>query len=376
MQPLDSPNLPITGQIISPPPPRFQHNVNSRALGIQPAEYNIDHEYNFCTNDGSNESAKDEEAIPELEVGMTAVTKDLYREDPRERWEEWAPEDLGIEPKTASATNKFALIVRREKQNGDTDEPVLGIHSITINSPLLKSQLGTVFAEYQGVNTNLKHLTFNAPFHEFFYRWAEFVKAKPDPEEDSKSVHYKLLFDIIASEITPHIDRAEDLLNNKVISFDYLWALFQPGTEIYSRIDDQDRLYLLVGSRYQSMGGMKFFSLTCCYVETDGNSFGFTTTQLSIGDFENVKPISDLNVLPFHLHENSDEIRKKLVSRGRKFEQLRGFHHVSYEGFYNFHKVPFSSSRKRYVSSQLWLLEVLAISLTVSSQDSIRPRDY
>lgn len=308
------------------------------------------------TKSGPRELGKGEEAILEDEVGMTAETKDLYREDPRAPWEEWAPEDIGIDAKTTSASKKFALVVRREKQNGDTDETVLALHSITIHSPLLKKQLGPVFAEYQGVNTNLKQLTFNAPFHEFFYRWAEFIKAKPSPEKELESAHYKLLFDIIASEITPHIERAEDLLNNKVVSFDYVWTLFQPGTETYSRADNQDRLYLLVGSRYQQMGDMKFFSLTCCYVETDGDSFGFTTTQLAIGDFDNVKPISDLNVLPFHLHANSDEIRKKLHARGRKFEQLRGFHHVSYEGFYSFQKAPFAGSRKRYVSSHLSLL--------------------
>lgn len=359
MQPLDPRDLSNAGKVIPPPPPPppVLHRGTSLALGSESEISSINYDSESIIDAGPRKLAAGDETILENEVGMTTETKDLYREDPRAPWEEWAPEDIGLEAKTASATNKFALIVRREKQNGDTDEPVLALHSITINSPLLKSQLGAVFAEYQGVNTNLKHLTFNAPFHEFFYRWAEFVKAKPSPEEVSESAHYKLLFDIIASEITPHIDRAEDLLKNKVISFDYVWTLFQPGAEIYSRADDHDRLYLLVGSRYQEMCGMKLFSLTCRYVETDGDSFGFTTTQLTIGDFENVKPISDLNVLPFHLHENAEKLRKKLKDRGRRFEQFRGFHHVSYQGFYTFHQPPFAGTRKRYVSFHLPHLE-------------------
>lgn len=331
--------------------------LQSQAREIQPAWPDVNDALDLSSNARPREVAKDEEVILEGEVGMTAETKDLYREDPCGPWEEWAPEDIGIDTKNSSASTKFALIVRREKQNGDTEEPVLGLHSITIHSPLLKSQLGTVFAEYQGVNTNLKHLTFNAPFHEFFYRWVEFVKVNPSPERESESAHYKLLFDIIASEITPHIDRAEDLLKNKVISFDYVWTLFQPGTEIYSRVDDQDRIYLLVGSRYQQMCGTKFFTLTYRYVDTDGDSFGFSTSQLTVGEFENVKPISDLNALPFHLHANADEIRKKLEARGRRFGQLRGFHHVSYDGFYTSQKANFSCSRKRYVSFDLWLFE-------------------
>lgn len=293
----------------------------------------------------------DEETIPQDQAGMTMETKDLYRDDPRSPWEEWSPDDIGINAQTTSASNKFALVVRREKRNGDTEEPVLALHSISVQSPVIKTQLGPVFMDYHGINTNLKILTFNAPFHEFFYRWTEFLQARPSPAKDPDSTHYKLLFDAVAPEVKPHIDQAEDLLNNNVISFDYLWTLFPPGTELYSRVDEQDRFYLLVGSRYTEFCGMKMFSLTCRYVDTDGTEFGFATTNLTIGDFENVKPIADLNVLPSHLKPNREEIRKTLDARGRKFEQLKGFHCSSYDGLYMFKdEVPFGGSKKKYVS--------------------------
>ncbi|KAG6356042.1 hypothetical protein INS49_015427 [Diaporthe citri] len=304
------------------------------------------------SSSSSGDSPTEEETIQDSQVGMTAESKNLYREDPRLPWQELSLEEIGIDANAISASNKFALVVRREKRIGDTDQPAISLHSITIQSPLIKALLGPVFADYQGINTSLKRLEFIAPFHEFFYRWTEFTRVKGTLQDATEVAHYGLLFDIVSNEITPHIEQAGDLVKNGVISFEYLWSLFEPGTEIYSRVDEQDRLYLLLASRYVDIGpGMRIFSLTCRYVETDGTSFGFTTANLTISSFANVKPISDLNVLPSHLKSDIDGIRTRLYARGMKFEQLNGFHHKSYNGFYNFLEVPFGGSNKRYVQN-------------------------
>lgn len=316
-----------------------------------------------ASSSSSGDPPTEEGTIQDSQVGMTAETKNLYREDPRLPWQELSLEEIGIDSNAISASNKFALVVRRQKCIGDTDQPAISLHSITIQSPLIKALLGPVFAEYQGINTSLKKLEFTAPFHEFFYRWTEFTRVKATLQDATEAAHYGLLFDIISNEITPHIEQAGDLVKNGVISFEYLWSLFEPGTEIYSRVDEQDRLYLLLASRYVDIGpGVRIFSLTCRYVETDGTGFGFTTANLTISSFANVKPISDLNVLPSHLKSGIDGIRTRLHARGKKFEQLNGFHHKSYNGFYNFLEVPFGGSSKRFVSAPRLCLVALQLS--------------
>ncbi|KAI1389583.1 P-loop containing nucleoside triphosphate hydrolase protein [Hypoxylon trugodes] len=311
--------------------------------------HDVDDDDEQSESHGSESSHSAKEPI---QVGMTTETKDLYREDPRAPWEEWAPEDIGVNSKSTPASAKFALIVRREKRNGDTEEPVLALHSITVQSPLIKSRLGPVFAGYQGINTNLKKLEFRAPFREFFYRWSEFVRATPGAEDDDDvdKNHFALLFDIISSEIRPHIDQVEDLLKNEVISFDYVWALFEPGTEVYSTANGQDRLFLVNGGHYQElMGGMKVYTLLCRYIDTDGDLFGYTTISLSIADFENVKPISELNVLPSHLHPQINEIRVQLQKRGRRFEMLKGTHYKAYSGYSTLRSPSFRGSSKYFI---------------------------
>jgi hypothetical protein len=315
------------------------------------------------TSSSSSSSSGDDEADEAdkkpkepIQIGMTAETKDLYREDCRVAWKEWAPDKISINSRLIPASAKFALIVRREKRNGDTEEPVLGLHSITVQSPLLKKQLGSIFAGYRGINTNLKRLEFRSPFREFFYRWSQFVEAAPVEEDDNKTTveHYKLLFNVISNEIQPHIEQAEDLLQNDVISFDYVWTLFEPGSEIYSRVDGQDCLYLLNSGGYQGLPGGtgKSYTLSCRFINTDGASFGYTNTTLAIDQFEDIKPVSELNVLPSHLKSGIAQIRMRLEERGRKFETLMGMHYMAYSGAYSLRKVPFSASRKQSVSGK------------------------
>ncbi|KAJ0115112.1 hypothetical protein J7T55_001521 [Diaporthe amygdali] len=299
-------------------------------------------------NENESTISKDEP----IEVGMKSESKDLYREDYRQPWEEWAPDDIGINSKSTPESAKFALIVRREKRNGDTEEPVLALHSISVQSPLIKELLGPVFAGYRGINTNLKKLEFHAPFHEFFYRWEGFIKAEPHGDEDNDIArkHYKLLFNIISPEITAHIEQRNDLIKNGVISFDYVWTLFEPGTEIYSRVDDQDRLFLLDGGKYQKLpNDALIYNLSCRYIDTNGEIFGYTTTSLAIGQFENLKPVFELNVLPSHLQPNMGEIRARLEERGERFQALKGIHYKQYSGVYTLRKAPVGASRRQFV---------------------------
>jgi hypothetical protein len=322
---------PYVSEAWLPPPPRFGPAGNAV--------------------DEPNQKEQNGKVTERFDIGMTVETRDLYRDDPRSSWTEWAPEDIDNSTST-SASLKFALIVRRERVIGDAGEPVLRLHSIRVQSPLIKAALGPVFEGYQGINPKLKRLEFSAPFHEFFYRWMELVKARPSDDEENTvaRAHFDLFFNIIHAEMSPHLDQASDLfVKNKVISYDYLWTLFEPGTEIYANIGGQDRLCQLSGGRYVEMAGILFYNLSCRYVDSDGTRFGFGSMTIKIGHFQDVKPIEDLNAIPSYLHPRIAEIRAKLLERGRKFEALHGCYHKSYSGSYMVKKPPAGLQPIQYV---------------------------
>lgn len=189
-------------------------------------------------------------------TGMTLGSKELYREDHRYLWDDWSPDDIDLNPEETPEAKKYALIVWREKSV--TQNLSLVLHSVTIQSHLIRKVLGVVFDGYRGMTTKLKDLTFNAQFHEIFYRWDRFQQQIRAETDDLVLEHIMLLQTLISGEIQPHLDKRQELLDNGLVTFDYLWALFEPDAVIYRRSDGQDHLYKLVDSSYQKCGDAMF----------------------------------------------------------------------------------------------------------------------
>ncbi|OMP85143.1 ATPase family AAA domain-containing protein 3B [Diplodia seriata] len=339
--PLEGDGAPHEDSLFYSDPPRQDIPINTSSGSAYPLN-----DASKVHRGSSVSSIATKEPEKQVEPGMEIGTKDLYREDYRCPWDEWAPDDVGINAEAAVGWMKFALIVRREKR--EADQSYLALHSITVQSPLIKDRLGVVFDSYRGVSTSLKKLTFNAPFHDFFYRWDRFENIVQGEKDELVSKHMGLLYDVLSPEIKPHIERTQDLLVNDVITYDYLWALFEPDTEVYTVTDDHERLYSLINSSYKQVSQNKtIFSISCRYIDCDGTNFGYASNTLAIGQFDDVKPIPELPVLPSHLHPDIKAIRAKLSERGRKFEQLNGFHYKSYSGLCIMNQNPFGGPNKR-----------------------------
>jgi hypothetical protein len=273
-----------------------------------------------------------EDFVPEFKPGEKLMIYELYRDHQDAPWDDWIPDDIGRDLEASSHSEEFALVVRREKHPTKNQ---LVLHSITIQSPVIREAVQSTFHGFEGINTNLRDLTFRAPFHSFYYRWHRFEKLWKDEQDEDAKNHLELLYQVISKEIVPHVETMEDLTQNGVITFDYLWAIFVPGMEVYTQLDGQDRVMIHGHSRYaQGMMGDKHFNLSCKYIDCDGQKFGYARTSLSIDEFEGVKKISDLRVIPSHFHPNAEQMLSDLHARGEKFEQLNGFHHVLYSGFY------------------------------------------
>lgn len=274
----------------------------------------------------------DQHYTPEFNLGMRPAAKQLYRADDRSPWDEWTQKAVHTDIKAASYVQECALIVRHEPHPSNNNEAAL--HSITVQSPLIRKTLEATFDGYAGLNTQLKQLTFNAPFHPFYYRWHLFEKLHENEQGQEAKSHLGLLYDVLSKEIVPHIEAMQDFTKNAVISFDSLWTLFSPDMEIYTRIDGQERILQLRESRYGASMSGEYFSLECRYVDCDGSRFGYVETSVEINSFDGVKRFEELDAIPVHLHSDAEGLLRRLNERGEKFEGLNGFRHRQYEGFY------------------------------------------
>tara|TARA_R110002003_G_scaffold1868_2_gene23601 strand:+ start:7310 stop:8866 length:1557 start_codon:yes stop_codon:yes gene_type:complete len=312
------------------------NSVNGLSNGVKHVTLNGMPEVNG-TEATEDVKEPDQEKYP---PGMKSGLKHLYsgKEDKKGRfqWQDKIPEDIG-EAAENDETAKWALLVRNVKVYNDPRR-VLSIHSIVVQSPLLKKLLASVLKGYPGITVGLNRLEFSGKFEPLIHRWTELEAAIAklgDETEDQRTTkaHAELLQEVLVKEFKNMIDTAQDMKSKRVMTYEHLWTLFQPGATVFARQDGQETAMNLVETRYgQDAKGVPCFWLTCKYVDWDGAKFGTQKINLSISLYTGTRSISALRVYPIEYHHDPEAIRERLIARGAKAEELAGPNYRAYQG--------------------------------------------
>lgn len=274
------------------------------------------------------------EKDPTLEgatIGSINNIKDLYQgpEDSqgRAQWLDKYPEDAA-EAAENEETEKYAFIARKTKCFSGRKK--FDTHSIIVNSPAVKKVLGKVFFKYPGVTCTLDRLVFHAPFQPFVHRWSEFLEAIKNEEDEKTKIHLELLHKLLREELKDTIKALEDYIVHGVTTFEHLWAIFQPGCTVYTRQGGLPTALSFYSGEYGSGQCGKYFQLVTEPIGWSGTAFGRGCEYVCIYAFTGTRPIKDLNALPLHFHPEKEKIRETLVRRGKKYEELAGYHYKAW----------------------------------------------
>ncbi|KAK8023591.1 hypothetical protein PG993_011657 [Apiospora rasikravindrae] len=194
----------------------------------------------------------------------------------------------------------------------------------------IKDLLGEVFQGYGGIAASLNKLVFRAPFHPFYHRWVRFqdLLAQKKQEDANAAAYSQLLYNVLEQELRETMEEANDLCAQRVITYELLWTLFEPGTLVYSTMNGVDQL-----ARVQSFQPETRYSrIDVTYTDYDGHKFGYATTSLYTSSFEGTENITSLDVHPMSFHEEEDLMKAALLARGKWFYDLRGVQHRAYRG--------------------------------------------
>lgn len=282
----------------------------------------------------------DDEPVEVCDPGMKSGLKNLYsgKEDKKGRyqWQDNIPADIG-DPVENAETEKWALIVRNVKVYNDPQR-VLAIHSIVIQSPLLRKLLTGVVKNYPGITVGLNRLEFSGRFEPLIHRWTELQEAigalGDETEEDrATKAHADLLQEILTKEFKSLIDTSQDMKSKRVMTYEHLWTLFQPGAILFARQDGQETAMTLQESKYGvDAKGAPCFWLTCKFTDWDGAKWGTSKLNLSIPMYYGTAHINQLRVFPLEYHSDAEALRARLVERGAKSESLAGPSYKAYHG--------------------------------------------
>lgn len=331
-------------------PPSPNHSLTSSEGGedlgdpVQDAVLANGSKPNSKDPDGSevveNGDGEAEQDDAQYEPGMKTGLKNLYsgKEDRKGRyqWLEKMPKDLGG-PAENKKTAKWALLVRNVKVYNDPTK-VLAIHSIVIQSPLLKTLLAGVLKGYPGITVGLNRLEFSGKFEPLIHRWSELqtaisnLSAETEADRTTKE-HAELLQKVLVDEFKTLIDTSQDMKNKRVMTYEDLWTLFQPGAIVFSRQDGQETAMVLTNTRYaQDAKGNPCFWVRCKYVDWDGTKFGTQGINIAIYPYVGTRHIAQLRAFPIEFHPDAKAVRERLIERGAKVEALAGPNYRSYHG--------------------------------------------
>lgn len=224
--------------------------------------------------------------------------------------------------------NEAAIRIYKKKDR--TAEKTFGgatamrVEFIKIQSPLILDAIESILAEVGLRPADKTKVMINRPFKELYFAYPSIsaLAQRQNPHTDLGS-HLNVLLKVMDELLSEMSQAIAALHAKKEISYEYLWTIFPKDIIVYSRADEQDRLYQVVEIN-RSSG-----SIYCQYVTFDGTIFGMARTALYINFFTGARAIADLSVYPLGLHPDPN-LEKRLAERGR---QVLDFQDVCYREY-------------------------------------------
>ncbi|KAL4940138.1 hypothetical protein BDV06DRAFT_224376 [Aspergillus oleicola] len=154
--------------------------------------------------------------------------------------------------------------------------------------------------------------------------------------------HLKVLIKYLDTDYAETKKTLYPLLEANTITFDLLWALFKPNTIAYAPTygnQDEPRAFKIeYATKESSFMKGQWYNIEGRYLEYDGKTFGMGTMAAEVEAFKGARKITSLGCYPLKYHREADEIKTKLIERGKKFVALRGMNYRFHKGMGFFKK--------------------------------------
>lgn len=201
--------------------------------------------------------------------------------------------------------------------------------SITIQDSAMRQVLREVLSNYQDLDLELINWTFEPPFMPLVHRW-EHLKAyyvdlpAGTPQKNAAAALLTFITPIVAPSV---ISLAQTQATGKV-SFDNIWQIFPPGSVVKTTFYGVEAVCRVVKYQFKprTRCNPAGWQIDMEYVDWNGEKAGWTTTSLTIWDYDGYKKVIGLPVFPISFSPHEAKIKAEFTERGRKWAGLRGYH--------------------------------------------------
>jgi hypothetical protein len=120
--------------------------------------------------------------------------------------------------------------------------------------------------------------------------------------------------------------------NSGVTSFEVIREVFWPGDLIYMITKGHERLYRVTDANINWSPEGKYLLVGATFINGNGQSFGTQHDCFKIKEFSGIQYINELRVYPLKYSAQKEQIKARLLTRGKKFEGLVGQKYLKYKG--------------------------------------------
>ncbi|KAF6819054.1 P-loop containing nucleoside triphosphate hydrolase (ATPase) [Colletotrichum plurivorum] len=225
---------------------------------------------------------------------------------------------------------------------------------IRILSPAVCEALRCVVDYFPGINLAQHVINIPEPFTIFVFfekqltEYRERLGRRPSPDQDDDSTlsspsrcsnsfgykHIGIVQDFVRSKVSAAVERERERHARGFATFDMLWLLYRPGSEVYldARANGEYEPYVFEESEFSlTDGSMSNYMFSCWNLDASARYIGPSVSYQPVSRFAGEKEIVSLPLYPCEYlkfaedvtEEDVGQIRDYFVERGKKWLNTR-----------------------------------------------------
>lgn len=219
---------------------------------------------------------------------------------------------------------------------------------VDVQNKHMKGILTNVFDGYPGFHASLlpenNTWVFNEPFDIFVGRWDQLREYKLQTPFAAEKAAWVALVAAMTPVVQPTLDSIKRIRDTGLVLWKDLHLIFPPGKlilveepgAVQSVVRVQEGNHCFDPRMHQQVHKLKFE-----YVDWDGETHGLRTKTLDIPEYAGHKNVRvlDLKTMPLDFYPSEEELRTKLIARGRRWTSMKDVDYKQFAG----KKVPTST---------------------------------
>ncbi|KAI0502743.1 P-loop containing nucleoside triphosphate hydrolase protein [Xylaria bambusicola] len=245
----------------------------------------------------------------------------------RSHWSEHPNRHDELEAILARAAN--VPIIHRFNKDDDGEWVT---HSFIIQDASMKEILQQALTGYQDLDLSLENYTFTPPFMPLCHRWEALQALRLKQKEPAMAVAALKLIGFLIPILAPKVDSVIYTRETGKIAFADIWQVFAPGTLVLTKFFGVETICRVTRYQKRKIDSGPYWEIRMEFVDWNGETSGFSTTDMSIQPYEGYRHVTLLPAFPISYLKDEESYRASMIQRGMIFERLREFHLMEANG--------------------------------------------